>query len=849
MAAAVWVGSLAAGGVPAVAGADEPPAAVLDTTPPAAVPPEVARAVDAGPTDVVVAVDPAQGIRDLRTTSARSGQGAGEAAEARAYAAAKRAVLARAGGGATTVEDFEHLPVQIVRVDSLDALARLSSHPDVTGVRLPQRYRPAVDSDLTLIHQPAALADGLNGAGVRVAVLDSGVDANQEAFGSCGSIPTGTAIDLSTSCRITRRSVLSGNSSGDQDTSHHGTNVAAIVVKVAPQVRVDTYQVFRKVGGDLVADESDVLNALDAVAADGAARKVKAVNLSFAIAEDPFAHNTSECASSPFTSIFATLRGNGILPVTATGNEAYHLGTFQDGVAEPACAPGALRVGAVYSDAFSSAGTSDCTDVLPDPDDIACFSQTGPGSLVSVYAPGIAVAAGGATLSGTSQAAPHVAGAIAALATVVPSADAASLAAAVVTSPTSIVDTRTVPSRSTPRLDLEAASAAVEYLKVTAPSSAVKGSSFQVTVAATFGNGNLDPTASGGLTVTSTDPGATLPASPTLSGGTATFSVTLRTAGTQRITVSGAGLSGTSAPIDVQPTPATVLRLAGADRIATAIEASHAQFSSPDSAGAVVLASSETFPDGLAGTPLASSLHAPVLLTPRSSLPSSVLAEIHRVLPAGGKVYVLGGPVAVGDAVLTALTAGGLSAERIAGDDRYATAAQIADRIGSPTAVLLATGLNFPDALSAGVAAAHAHAVVLFTQGTTQAPETQAWLSAHEGLPVYIVGGTADIGLDGATKLVGDDRYATSVKVAEQFFPSPTRAGIASGTVFPDALSGGAHLGPLGGPMLLTTPTSLPAVVAAWLQAHADPVTLVFVYGGTVAVGGTVEQQIATATG
>jgi putative cell wall-binding protein len=846
----VSIASLVGVGGSAHAGADDPPPTVPDRTPPADVPPEVASAVARRPTEVVVAIDPAQGIHDLRTTSARSGSAAGEAAEARAYAAAKRQAVARAGGGAATTRDFEHLPVQIVRVESSEALARLASDPNVTSVGLPRTFVPVADSDLTLIQQPAAIADGLTGAGVRVAVLDSGVNATQGAFGSCGTIPTSAQIDLSTSCRITRRSVLSGNSSGDQDTvDHHGTNVAAIVAKVAPQVRIDTYQVFKVVQGDLRAAEGDVLAALDAVASDGAARKVKAVNLSVAVSEEPFAHNTSECGGSSFASVFSTLRSNGIVPVTATGNAAYSSFVFHDGVSEPACAPGAVRVGAVYSDHFASGSTPDCIDSGPDPDDIACFSQTGPGGLISVYAPGVAVAAGGETLSGTSQAAPHVSGAIAALATVVPDASAASLAAAVAASPTSIVDTRVSPSRSTPRLDLAAASASIGYLQVDAPSAVSKGHAFNVTVRAVRGDGTADPSVSGSLTVTSTDGSASLPGSASLSGGTATFSVTLRTGGTQRITVSAAGRSGRSGSITVQTTPADVVRISGDDRIATAIQASKAQFTSADSAGAVVLASSEAFPDGLAGTPLAAALQAPVLLTPQASLPGAVLAEIQRVLPAGGKVFVLGGPVAVSDAVVSSLTSGGLSAERLAGADRYATAAAIADRVGSPTAVLLATGQNFPDALSAGVAGAHVHAVVLFTQGTTQAPATQAWLAAHQDLPVFIVGGTADIGLAGATKLVGADRYETSVKVADRFFPSPTVAGVASGTVFPDALSGGAHLGPLGGPMLLTQPGTLPATVRAWLEAHADAVTRVYVYGGTVAIADAVPQQIQTATG
>ena len=65
--------------------------------------------------------------------------------------------------------------------------------------------------------------------------------------------------------------------------------------------------------------------------------------------------------------------------------------------------------------------------------------------------------------------------------------------------------------------------------------------------------------------------------------------------------------------------------------------------------------------------------------------------------------------------------------------------------------------------------------------------------------------------VDGAIRLVGADRNSTAVAVASMFFPTPLIVGIASGATFADAMSGGAYLARLGGPILLTYPTSLPA--------------------------------------
>jgi hypothetical protein len=146
------------------------------------------------------------------------------------------------------------------------------------------------------------------------------------------------------------------------------------------------------------------------------------------------------------------------------------------------------------------------------------------------------------------------------------------------------------------------------------------------------------------------------------------------------------------------------------------------------------------------------------------------------------------------------------------------------------------------------VAAAHGGGVVLFTQGTGQAAATQTWLNAHAGMPVVTVGGPAASAFTGGTHLSGADRYETSVKVAEHFFSGPHVAGLASGTVFPDALSGGAHLGPLGGPMLLTQPGSLPSTVGSWFSANGGSLTRVDIYGGPSAVAENVANQVRTAT-
>ncbi len=299
----------------------------------------------------------------------------------------------------------------------------------------------------------------------------------------------------------------------------------------------------------------------------------------------------------------------------------------------------------------------------------------------------------------------------------------------------------------------------------------------------------------------------------------------------------------------LSPAPSgNITRLAGANRDATAVAVSQAGFPTAGSASAVVLATDAAYPDALAGTPLAAAKHAPLLLTNPSSLTPAVGTEISRVAPKGATVYLLGGDAALAPTIDAAVVALGDIPHRLAGANRFATAVAIAGAQGDPTTILEATGLAFPDALSAGAAAAAAKGAVLLTNGATQAPETAAYLTAHTGDTKDAVGGPAAAADPSATAIVGADRYGTAVQVAQKFFPSPTKLGFASGATFPDALSGGANIAAAGGPMLLVPSCgTLPASLGAYLSSVTPHNPGGFLYGGAFAVGDDVLTQLESA--
>jgi adhesin/invasin len=317
------------------------------------------------------------------------------------------------------------------------------------------------------------------------------------------------------------------------------------------------------------------------------------------------------------------------------------------------------------------------------------------------------------------------------------------------------------------------------------------------------------------------------------------------TAITNTTTVAFTVASSGSAPVT---TPTTPVRLAGADRFGTAVATSAMEFPINQTAGAVVIARSDDFADALVGTTLAAAKNAPLLFADGAVLTPATIAEIQRVLPVGGTVYLLGGTSAIPSAVATTLTSLGFVPVRYAGTDRYGTALAVADALNDPTTVVLATGLNFPDALAAGPGAAHLHGVVLLTDGTSLTPAVQTYLTAHPGT-VYAAGGPAVTADPGATPLTGADRYATAAALASALFIGPTDVGVASGTVFPDALTGGSFQAHADGPIILSDPHALPTSTGGYLTTSDTTIVTTNLFGGTAALSANVATAIATALG
>jgi len=154
---------------------------------------------------------------------------------------------------------------------------------------------------------------------------------------------------------------------------------------------------------------------------------------------------------------------------------------------------------------------------------------------------------------------------------------------------------------------------------------------------------------------------------------------------------------------------------------------------------------SRGWPDALSASGLAASEGLPILLATADSVPAETAARLRP----DTDVLVVGGVNAIGDGVAAALDQSAGSVTRLAGATRYGTSAAVAEEAVARgldlSTVWVATGLNFPDALSAGGAAGAVRTTLLLIdgQGLDASAESRDFLSSRAAIvdTVRIAGG------------------------------------------------------------------------------------------------------------
>lgn len=267
-------------------------------------------------------------------------------------------------------------------------LERLARHPYVLRVGVDRPVRAALAESVPHIGADRWHDEGIQGNGVTVAVLDSGVDtAHADLSGAL----------VAEECFLERAPGKCPDGTGRQsgpgaaaDNDGHGTHVSGIVLSsagVSPGASLAALKVTDDDGNGAV---SDLVAALEFILTDLPA--VQVINMSLGTPTTFAAECDDEDADNRTLAwILNVLRALGVTPIAASGNH-----TSQTSMASPACLSGVVSVGA--------------TDKQ---DGVASFTNVSPE--LDLMAPGVGIESSGLgggtdTKSGTSMAAPHASG-------------------------------------------------------------------------------------------------------------------------------------------------------------------------------------------------------------------------------------------------------------------------------------------------------------------------------------------------------------------------------------------------------------------------------------------------------
>lgn len=405
--------------------------------------------------------------------------------------------------GAAIIYQYERFPLVAMEVEA-EGLQALLESPWVVSLAEDVAARPILNNSLPAINADQVRSLGWDGSGIAVAILDTGIDRNhpffagrvveEACYSSTGTNRTSLCPNGSTaqtgagSASINVTACLNGSSNMCTHGPHvagiaagDGTGVAgAPAAGVAPGAGIIAIQVFTRFedadscNGNapcVLSYTSDQIRGLERVLELSANYTIAAANMSLGAGS-----NSTYCDSDSRKPVIDSLRALDIATVIASGNDAY-----QNAVSTPACISSAIAVG-------STSNT----------DSVSSFSNRGP--LLDLFAPGQSVVSavandGFGSKSGTSMAAPHVAGAWAVLRQANPNLSVSEILVLLQETGAPITYASGETEVTTPRIDLLAAVQAevgrVDHFHWEPISDQTAGDEFPVSITARDGNGSI----------------------------------------------------------------------------------------------------------------------------------------------------------------------------------------------------------------------------------------------------------------------------------------------------------------------------------------------------------------------
>jgi subtilisin family serine protease len=388
--------------------------------------------------------------------------------------AALLAELRRAN--ADVLVEYDAFPVVLVEADA--ALVRdLATDGRVSGLEEDLLLPATLGSTIPVINADDVHALGFNGAGTIVAILDTGIDRDHPFFagrivteacfsniggagGETSLCPNGTpsqtgagAADAETpACLVGMvnecshgthvAGIAAGNATGVGGAPGHGVAPGAGIVAIQVFTRVETAAICTPEPAPCFRTAtSDHLLGLQHVSALQGTLGSPIVSANLSLGGGAFSA-ACDGSNASYAAAVDTLLGQNVATVIAAGNDG-----LLNAVSFPACISNAVAVGATN-----------------DLDAVASFSNRGP--LLDVFAPGVQVNSSVpnntfTNLSGTSMAAPHVAGIWALIRQAHPTATVPDVLNALTSTGVPITYSNGITNVTTPRVDVLAALNAV----------------------------------------------------------------------------------------------------------------------------------------------------------------------------------------------------------------------------------------------------------------------------------------------------------------------------------------------------------------------------------------------------
>jgi len=359
---------------------------------------------------------------------------------------------------------YTSIPFLALTVD-VSALEHLLKSKLVTSIEEDSRSKPFMATSNQVIGSPIAWSEGYDGSGQTVAILDTGVDKAHSWFTNGGTKVVSEACYSTNNLGVSvslcpggvESSVAPGSGVNCEGLCDHGTHVAGSAAGndgagpgygVARGADIIAVQVFSQFENELdcpngiapciLTYKADQISALERVNELRNTYDIASVNMSLGGGQY-FSQTSCDADNPSIKAAIDNLRSVGIATVIAAGNDGY-----RDSIGTPACISTAISVG----NTRRNDEISQTSNIYPD------IHLLAPGTDINSSVPDGGVEA----MTGTSMAAPHVAGAWAVLKQINPDATVSEILTKLQTTSTAVDDNRTDGVEQTmPRINLDAA--------------------------------------------------------------------------------------------------------------------------------------------------------------------------------------------------------------------------------------------------------------------------------------------------------------------------------------------------------------------------------------------------------